>query len=139
MSVLLDSRPHAKVVRTLLTDAADWTAYDYGKVPGSDGNPGTLPPIYALVSVERRFNSNLRMSAQAGRIGWRLAVRVVGRTPDEARWALMTVAGVLNESRLALLTSTGPRHTTPIQFESEQSPEKDDGRYSALSIWVYAL
>lgn len=139
MAVLLDSRAHASAVRTLVSDAlGPWDAYYYGKVPGSDGNPGTLPHIFALVSVERRFNPNLRLSANATGVGWRISVRVVGRTVDEARWALMFVTAALNEARLSLLTDSGPRSTTPIQFESEQPPALDDGRYSATSTWTYA-
>lgn len=140
MSVLLDSRPHAKAIREAVSEALGPSdAYDYGKVPGADGNDGRLPDIYALVSVERRFNPTLRLSGQSGVIGWRAAVRVVGRTPDETRWALMFVASALNEARLAILTEDGPKSTTPIQFESEQAPEKDDSRYSALSLWTYSL
>lgn len=138
MSTLVDSRLHAAAVRDAVTDAfGEWTAYDYGKVPGADGNTGRLPSIYALVTVERRFGGNLRSTARAGNVGWRATVRVVGRTPDEARWALLRVAEALNEKRLHVLTETGPKSTTPIQFESEQSPEKDDGRYSALVSYTY--
>ena len=132
-----DSRPHATAVRAAVTAslAPSWTAYDYGKVPGSDGNAGSLPSIYALVSVERRYNPNLRLSAQAGQAGWRIAVRVVGRTADEARWAMARTADALNEKRLTI----AGRSTTPIQFESEQTPELDNGRYSALALYTYAL
>jgi hypothetical protein len=137
VTVVLDSRPHATACRTAITAtlAPSWTAYDYGKVPGADGNPGTLPNIYALVSVERRYNPTLRLSAQSGAVGWRVAVRVVGRTVDEARWALSRVADALNEQRLTV----GAQTTTPLQFESEQSPEPDDGRFSALTLYTYSL
>lgn len=136
MSLGIDSRPHASAVKAAVTSslAPSWTAYDYGKVPGSDGNSGTLPSIYALVSVERRFNSNLRLSAQASQTGWRITVRSAGRTIDETRWAMNRAAVALNEARL---TVEG-RATSPIQFEVEQSPELDGGRYSGLSSWTYA-
>lgn len=138
MSTLLDSRLHADAIKDAVSDAlGQWVAYDYGEVPGSDGNEGTLPSIFALVTVERRFGGNLRSTARAGNIGWRTTVRVTGRTPDEARWALLRVAEALNEKRLVVLTETGPKPTTPIQFESEQTSEKDDGRYSALVSYTY--
>lgn len=133
---VLDARLHAAAVRTAITAALapSWTAYDYGKVPGADGNTGTLPNIFCLVSVERRFNSNLRLSAQAGTGGWRVSVRCLGRTVDEARWAMDRVTRALNEARLLI----DGRATTPIQFESDQAPAFDDGRYSGLSSWTYA-
>lgn len=136
MSLVIDARPHAAAVKAAVTAAMAplWTAYDYGKVPGSDGNAGTLPSIYALVSVERRFNSNLRLSAQASQTGWRVTVRLVGRTIEESRWAMNRAAVALNEARL----SVEGRSTSPIQFETDQSPELDGGRYSGLSSWTYA-
>lgn len=136
MSLVLDSRPHAAAARQAVTTslAPDWIAYDYGKVPGSDGNRGALPSIFALVSVERRSNPNLRLSANASQIGWRLSVEVVGRTADEARWALHRVSIALNEVRLLV----DGRPSTPIQFESDQPPSRDETRYSASSLWTYA-
>lgn len=137
MSILLDSRKHAEALKAAIKlEIGKWQIYDYGKVPGADGNPGKLPDIYALLTVERRYNPLVR-STKAGSAGWRATVRVVGRTVDEARWASLAVTAALNESRLEILTDAGPRYTSSIQFESEQSPEPDDGRYSALSSWTY--
>lgn len=136
-AVIIDARPHAAAVKAAVTAAMapQWTAYDYGKVPGADGNPGSLPYIYAIVTLERRYNPNLRLSANASSGGWRATVRCVGRTADECRWAMNKAATALNETRLTV----DGRTTTPIQFESEQNPEPDDGRLSALSVWTYAL
>lgn len=136
MSVILDARPHAAAVRAAVTAALApaWTAYDYGKVPGADGNPGVLPNIFCLVSIERRFNPNLHLSAQATSGGWRVSVRSLGRTADESRWAMARVTQALNEARV---TVEG-RVSSPIQFESDQNPVLDDTRYSGLSSWTYA-
>lgn len=141
MSVVLDSRIHAKAVHAAVTAQLQprWQSYDFGKVPGADGIPGRLPDIYVLIAVERRFNPNLRLSAQASSVGWRISARVVGKTVDEARWALARVADALNEKRLAITIDAGTRKTTPIQFEAEQSPALDGGHQSALSTWTYAL
>lgn len=140
MTVLLDARPHAEAATTAISTAlAPWEVFDYGHVPGADGNEGDLPDIYALLTVERRANPNLRLSAQASRVGWRLTVRVVGTDVDETRWALRQVSAALNERRLPIVVSDDEtRPTSPIQFESDQSPEPDDGRYAALSSWTYA-
>lgn len=135
MSVVLDSRLHANAVKAAVTDElGPWDAYDYDEVPGTNGNAGTVPAIFVLVSVERRYNPNLRSTAKAGMTGWRIAVRAVGPTVDEVRWALLKVATALNEERLTVDGSP----TTPIQFESDQAPEFDDGRYSGIALYTYA-
>lgn len=134
-TVLIDARPHVVAVKaaieTQLGAAAD--VYDYGKVPGADGNAGTLPNIYVLLTVERRFNPLQRSTAQAGAAGWRITARGVGRTADEARWAMFKVATALTEVRLTVAGAP----TSPIRFESEQNPELDNGRHSGLSLYTY--
>lgn len=134
MTVLLDSRPHADAAKAAITAAlGSWQAYDYGEVPGADGNAGALPNIYALVTVERMSGMPLRMSAQASRAGWRITARCVGRTPDECRWALAKVAAALNEVSLTVSGAV----TSPIQFESDHAPAPDAGLISGMSLWTY--
>jgi hypothetical protein len=132
--VSIDTRDHAVALKTAISSVA-FPLYDYGKVPGADGNEGLLPDIYGLLTVERRGGLPLRRAATTGRTGWRTTVRVVGRTTDEARWALKQVSDALNEQTLTIAGLL----TTPIQTESEQAPGPDDGRQSALSSWTYAL
>lgn len=134
MTDSIDTREHAVALKAA-AGATDFTIYDYGKVPGADGNEGTLPNIYGLLSVERRGGVPVRRAATTGRTGWRASLRVVGRTTDEARWALKQVSDGLNEQRLTIAGGT----TTRIQSESEQAPGPDAGRQSALSTWTYAL
>lgn len=136
MSVVLDSRPHAEAVKAAV-DAAlgPVNAYDYDEVPGANGNTGTQPNIYVAISLERRYNPNLRSTAQAGMTGWRIAARGVGRTVDEVRWALFKVAEALNEQRLTIDGTP----TTPIQFENDlEAPRYDDGRFTAAAAYTYS-
>ncbi|GAA2008094.1 hypothetical protein [Nocardioides kribbensis] len=135
MSALFDSRPIVTAVKAALTVTlgAD-RVFEYGDVPGADNNPGSLPRIFALPSIERRFNPALRFSAETDVVAWRLSVRVVGSTVDEARWALFKVAAALNEQSLPVAET----FTTPMQFESDQAPESDDGRYSAVATYTFA-
>lgn len=140
MSVLIDARPYAVAVKTALDatlgpDPAtgESRAYDYDDLPGSLGNEGTPPGIFVAISLERRGSLSLRMSARAGTSSWRLAVRSVGMTVDECRWAQHKTAVALNEARLLV----GDRRTTPIQYESGDAPAYDDGRYSATDLYVY--
>lgn len=127
---VVDHRLHAAAARAAVTDElGDWQAYEYGKVPES------LPHIYALVSVERRFTPSTRMSGYSGRSAWRLSVRTVGRSPDEARWAMARATAALDEQRLTI--SGAP--SSLLQFESSTDAEPDEGRYSALTQWIYTL
>lgn len=136
MPALLDARPLTEAIRAAIeADLGGWQVYDYGQVPGADGQPGTLPNIYALLSVERRGNSQIRTVARTTRTGWRFTVRVVGRTVNEARWALAKVAEAVNE----VVIVVADEQTTPIQFERDQAPELDEDRYTALSSWTLAL
>lgn len=134
-TVLVDARPHATAVITAVSTALGPNdAYDLDDVPGENGNVGVLPDIYVVVYVERRYNPNLRSSAQAGSAGWRISARSVGRSVGECRWAMNKVAAALNE---AVLTISGVK-TSRIQFENDEPPALDGGRYSALSRWTYA-
>ena len=134
---LLDTREHVTAIRAAL-DAAlapDVHTYEWGRVPGESGNTGTLPAIWALVSVARRFNPSLRLSAQAGVSLWRVTVGVVGSTPNEARWALHRVAVALNEEPLTIAGEV----SSPLQADTETSPRRDDDRYYAAAVYTYAL
>lgn len=140
MTALIDSRPHAEAIkaaiRAKLSPSNPSTAhvYDYDDVPSTYGNAGTLPNIFVVLSVERRFGGTGR-NARAGEIGWRVALRGVGRTVDESRFALLRAAEALHQARLTI----GGDKTTPIQFESDRAPEYDDGRWSGSSNWTYVL
>lgn len=139
----LDVRDHVRAIKAAIDaqfGTSGWHAYNFGEAPGDPQNPVeaqrrlSLPPIYALVAVERR-NLPWRRSvtAQAGRSGWRAAVRAMGRSVDESLWALDRVHLALDE---AILT-VGGMVTTPIQHETSLSPEWDSGRFSALSAFTY--
>ncbi len=135
MSVTIDAREHATALKAAISaQLGPHDVYDYDDVPGSNGNAGQLPPIYVVLSVERRYNPRLRVTARASTSGWRVSARGVGRTVDEARWALFQVATALNE---VSLTVDG-KPTSPIQFEADQAPALDDKRYSGLSLWTYS-
>lgn len=131
-----DTRPHAEAIKAAITaTVGPDRVYEYGDVPGADGNEGTLPLIYVLVTVERRVGALKRAGAFAPSSGWRVTTRAVGRTVSECRWALAKIALALDEQRLTI----GGETTTPLQYESGQAPESDDGRFSALDIYTYVI
>lgn len=131
-----DFRPHATAIRAAIKAAlpASTNTYDYATVPGTNGNAGTVPASYVIVAVERRYNPNLRMTAQAGMTGWRVSVRSVATTVNNAGLLMAAVSTALNEQRIEVDGAS----TTPIQFESDQTPEYDTGKYAGLSLWTYA-
>lgn len=138
----LDTRAHSSAIRAAIEAMLGGShAYDYDDVPGSpqaaspDLRAEALPDIYAAVSVERRYTPPRRITAQAGRSGWRVAVRAVGRTVDEARWAQKRVAEALDEAQLTIDGHT----TTAFQHESWSDAEHDDGRYSGLTVYTYGI
>jgi hypothetical protein len=138
----LDERDHAAVL-TALIDAAmgpdpDTTksrVFTYGKVPGADGNPGTLPRIYALISIERRFTPANKAVAMTTRSGWRVSVRYVGKTVLEAQWANAKIAAALDQQYITVNGLT----STPLIHESTSAVAPDDGLYSGLVGFTYAL
>lgn len=140
MSVLLDERAHAAVVLTALraalaSDPADGNVVDdLNKIPGTEGNEGKAPPIFATIELERTSPVQKRMTSQAGTAGWMLTVTVNGRTVDEARWALLQVARALNERRLVVEGRT----TTPLQYETGNAPTPRGKRYEADALYTYA-
>lgn len=140
VNLLIDARPHTSAIKAAIkAEFGPNNAYDYGEVPG-DKNAATealrksaLPNIFAVVSVERRYNPNLRMTAQAGSAGWRVSVRCMGKTVVQAQWAMFHVGQALNEQRLVI----DGEPTTPIQFESDEAPRWDDQRFAGLVIYTY--
>lgn len=130
----LDARPVATEAKAAIkAQLGPNNVYDFGQVPGADGVGGTLPNIFVLLSVERRYNDTRILSGDDGLTGWRIAARSVGRTVDECRWAMLKVATALDGKRLTLDGAVTP----PIQFEADQSPEWDDSRYSALTLYTF--
>lgn len=126
----IDTRPHVEAVKAAVTaNLGQWNAYEYGQVPAA------LPHIFALVSVERRYVPPMRAGNRAGRSGWRVSVRTVGRTADECRWALWKATQALDETALTVDGHASSR----LQHESTTDAEPDDGRFSALSQWTYAI
>lgn len=143
---VLDERKHvaafkAAVDAVMVAAGSPARCYGYDEVPGTsqdsddDKVPGKLPNIYVMVSLERRFLQPARQIGRAGRSGWRLSLRGVGRTEAECRWALLKITDAVDEKRF---TIDGFR-TGPVAHESSTSPEWDDKRYAALKTYTYTL
>lgn len=133
---LVDQRPHATAIKAAIkAQLGPNNVYEYGQVPGADGVAGSLPNIFAIIALERRFNPTVRASTRAGSAGWRLSVTSVGRTVDECRWAQNKVAVALNEQRISIDGDL----TTRLQYESGRAAEVDETRVSADDFYTYSF
>lgn len=134
----LDERLHADAILALLnaSTALNGNAYEFDSIPGSNGDPGTLPDTYVGFSVARRYVPAGRLSGQIGRTSWRISTRYVGRTTGDARLAAFKVATALDQQFITVGT-----HTALIRLDegANDAISLDDGRYSGLSQWLYTL
>ena len=102
----------------------------------ADDVPATKPTSYVEVSVTRRFGGNRRSSANTATGGWRITTRAVDHTSiANARLTANTTRTALEFFRL----SVGGKTSTPVQFETADPVAPDDGWWSGLTAWTYAL
>ena len=137
---VLNERTHRDVLVPLIAagrvdGAGNPPVYDFGGVPGLDGNPGGAPPIHWLFALERRY-VDPQKAGRASRSGWRLQVVSVGTTADEARYAKQALAEALEGRTLTF----GGWVSTPVAHESSDGIELDkDGWWSGRTTFTYAL
>lgn len=94
-----------------------------------------LPPNYNEVTVERRYGGQSRATGTTTRRGWRITARAVGITISNAREMRKRAATQLEGARVTVDGKT----STPIQFESADPIGEDDGRWSGLTTYTYAI
>lgn len=121
---------HATAIKAALT-AQTAAPYDLDDLKALSSPPAS----YVEVTVSRRAGAPLRNPGSTGRTGWRITTRSVAKTVSNAREMRKRTATALLYARL---TVDGDK-TTPIQFEGEEPIGDDDGWYSGLSTWTYAI
>lgn len=130
---MIDPRPHTSYWIDALK-AKGVNAFRQNEVPGSVGGPtGTPPNLFTIVHIERRFLPYARASGENDITGWRAVLVCVGRTVAEAQFVAMRTYEVFNE---ATPTIDGEPFG-PVQFELEQTPEPDNGRYTGRTQFTY--
>lgn len=132
MSFLLDARPVSTAVIAAVSGAItnpedpSQAAYDLSTVPGGNREPGTLPDIFAVVQVERRFDeSSVRFGSPSGTTAWSVTVTCAGRDVDEAAWVMARTTTALEDVWL-----TAGDHDLICRFRTQERPVWDDGRFS---------
>lgn len=140
---VLDERLHIDVFKAAVDAALGSKArcYEYSEVPGSAQNfveserRKPLPNIFVLISLERTYVPPRRLIGRAGRSGWRLTFRALGRSEREARWAAARIADAVDEVRFDI---EGFR-TDPVTHESSTQPNWDDKRWVIDKFYTYIL
>jgi hypothetical protein len=101
-----------------------------------DDVPTTLPDAYVEVSVSRRFiDGSPRGDGSKTGTGWRLLTRAVARSTSDARRLHDLCAEALE---FQTLTVDG-HLTTPLEFETADPIEDDEGWFSGAWVWTYLL
>jgi hypothetical protein len=103
-------------------------AYDLGDVPSP------APDRYTEVTVSRRFGGEQRYSGLRDGQLYRVTARQVGKVYQNAQNLRAKIAGLEGVA----LTVAG-LVTTPVEFESADPIGPDDGYFSGLQTWTYAL
>ena len=135
---VLDVRAHFDAVKAAIAAVNAQLGndtYDFGEVPGLDGNDGTAPRIHALLQVERIYLPSTHGGRRATRSSWRASARYVGTTVDEATWALKHISTALDSRRLVVEGFT----STPLQHDVTDAIARDGGLRSGLTAWTYTL
>lgn len=131
----VDERKHRAAIETAVTATlGPDRVFAPGDVPGLDGNPGNLPPIFAVLTIRRRFALPAKSSRRADVTGWRASVIAAGRTVVEVEWAGLRVAEALDGVRL----NVDGHQTTPITHESSRDLKAEHERMASQSAWTYA-
>ena len=134
----LDEIAHWDVIAAALTvRLGPSRVFKHGEVPGLDGHEGEVPPIFALLAIQRRFVAARKSSRRAESSGWRISVRRAAETVDEAAWAALRITEALDDVRLTI----GSHISTPVLHETTTSavPDPKVKRLTGLQSYTYAL
>lgn len=101
-----------------------------------DAVPEPLPQDYVEVTVSRRAGVANRANGRTLLGGWRATTRAVSSVGVyNAQRSEEKVRLGVEFKRL----SVGGKTSTPVQFETSDAVGPDDGAWSGLSAWTYAL
>lgn len=90
-----------------------------------------LPTYYVEVGLTRRFGGAYRVAGGVSTRGYRLTTRVVALDESNAREIQRRVTVRLEDAYVG--------DSTPIEFETADEIRPDNGWYSGLTTWTYAI
>lgn len=136
-----DPRPHMTAILAALNTAlSPNAAYALDGVPGTKQNAKeservkSLPNIYAEVNLAPRSTPAIGLVPRERRGAWRVTTVCVGRSINEAFWAMDRVDRALRNQFLVI---DGER-VGPFVRETIREPEWDNVRWSSLITWTYS-
>ena len=134
MVLVTEDEQATAILAALNTALAPAVAYEYGDVPGTNGNPGTVPDRYVLIDLSRRYVEGRMISGEPRWKGYRLGTRYAAKVTDDARTMRARVTEALENKTLA--TASGGE-VGPFVFETAESIRPDDGYQSGADTWTF--
>lgn len=126
-------RAHAKAAVDLLNTAAT-------ELPAFDGEAAGSPPIYVVsyLTTPQGVAASARLSSDVPKARFLLTTICVGRTPNECRWAVEKVHGILVGRRLAV----AGRICDPFQPPDSPDQVREDtdlepSAWIATNVWPF--
>lgn len=92
------------------------------------------PDNYTEVTVTRRYGGEQRASGERDGRLYRATARQVSKTVSNARNLRTKSAGLEG-----VMLTVGSATTTPVEFETADPIGPDDGWFSGLESWTFAL
>lgn len=126
----------AQATLTAVLAALNATLPDSVPAHDIDAVPSPRPAEYVTALLLRRAGARLNAGGSTGVVGYRLRVRAASQTEAEnVRKSLETCRAALEFKRLTV----GSQTSTPIQFETEDDVDGDDGWFAAYDDYTFAL
>lgn len=125
--------PTAVILAVLNAALAPAVAYEYGKVPGSNGNPGKEPSKYVLVDVSRRYVDSFRGGGGPSVKSHRLGTRYVAKSGADAR----TMQKRITDALEGQIVATDVGEIGPFIFESSDAITLTDGFHVGTDTWTF--
>lgn len=132
--VLVTEKSDATLVLAALNAAlTPAAAYEYDKVPGSNGNSGSRPNKYVVVDLSRRYVEKRSASGEVTVSGGRLGVRYVAKSTNDARNMRALATATLEDQIL----SADLGEIGPFVFESSEPIAPDDELMSGYDVFTF--
>ena len=130
---MTESEQAEAILEALNTALAGRAAYEYSKVPGSNGNTGTEPDKYVVVALSRRYVDSRRAGGSVMLPGGRLETRYVAKSLTDARNMRRLVTAALED--VTLTTTAG--EVGPFTFESAEAFRPDETYQVGSDTWTF--
>jgi len=130
---MTENEQAAAILAAINAAIAPAVAYEYGKVPGTNGNAGSEPTKYVLVAISRRYVPERRASGEVTVPGGRLSTRYIAKSVADGRTMRQRTTDVLEDKIL----TTAAGEVGPFVFESGDPFQPDETFQVATDLWTF--